>query len=87
MVEYNDRRDLLKKVQEADFLALDLQLYLNTHPNCERALRLYTETVSKAKALRKEFEEKYGPLTATATQNKAPWAWSRNPWTWEKERN
>ncbi len=87
MVEYNDRRELLKKVQEADFLALDLQLYLNTHPNCERALKLYTETASKAKTLRKEFEEKYGPLTATHTPNKLPWQWSKNPWTWEKERS
>ena len=87
MVEYNDRRELLRKVQEADFLALDLQLYLNTHPNCERILKLYTETVRKAKNLRKEFEEKYGPLTATETPNRLPWQWSKNPWTWEKERN
>lgn len=81
------RRDLLKKVQEADFYALELQLYLNTHPNCERALRLYEETVKKAKVLRKEYEETYGPLTATSSSGKAPWQWSKNPWTWEIERS
>lgn len=87
MVENLSRRELLKKIQEADFFALDLQLYLNTHPNCERALKLYTETVRNAKTLRNEYEEKYGPLTATATPNRTPWQWSKNPWTWEKERN
>lgn len=81
------RRDLLRKVQEADFFALELQLYLNTHPNCERALSLYEETVKKAKVLRKEYEEKFGPLTATSTPGKAPWQWSKDPWTWEIERS
>ena len=87
MVENINRREMLKKLQEADFLALDLQLYLNTHPNCEKALKLYTETVNGAKELKKEFEEKYGPLTVWSTKNRTPWEWSRNPWTWEKERN
>ena len=83
----SSRRELLKKVQEADFFALDLQLYLNTHPNCARALALYQEAVQKAKELRKEFEKTYGPLTATSTPAKLPWQWSRNPWTWEIERS
>ena len=82
----NSRQEMLKKVQEADFFALELQLYLNTHPNCERALSLYEETVKKAKLLRKEYEENFGPLTATSTPGKAPWQWSKNPWTWEYER-
>ena len=89
MTETNNssRRDLLKKVQEADFFALELQLFLNTHPNCEEALKLYSDAVKKAKMLRNEYESNYGPLTATSTPAKAPWQWSRNPWTWEIERS
>jgi len=83
----SSRRELMKKVQEADFFALDWQLYLNTHPDCERALALYTEAVMKAKALRREYESTYGPITATSTPNKLPWQWSKNPWTWEYERS
>lgn len=81
------RKELLKKVQEADFFALELQLFLNTHPNCEEALKLYSESVKKAKTLRNEYESNYGPLTAMSTPAKAPWQWSRNPWTWEIERS
>lgn len=89
MTESNNtsRRELLKKIQEADFFALDLQLYLNTHPDCERALALYVDTIKKAKSLRNEYEENYGPLTAARSSSKTPWQWSENPWTWEKERS
>lgn len=89
MTEMNNtsRKDLLRKIQEADFFALDLQLYLNTHPECERALALYSETVREAKALRKEYESVYGPITATSAVGKSPWQWSKNPWTWSKERS
>ena len=81
------RREMLKKVQEADFFALDLQLYLNTHPNCSKALKLYTDAARKAAMLRKEYEESFGPLTATQTPNVLPWQWAKNPWTWENERS
>ena len=83
----NTRKQLMKKIQETDFYALDLQLYLNTHPNCKRALALFSDTVKEAKALRKEYETKYGPLTAYGAAEKAPWTWLENPWTWEKERS
>lgn len=81
------RRELLKKIQEADFFALDLQLYLNTHPNCTRALNLYAKTVAEAKKMREEYEKKYGPLTAGASSSSPPWQWIKNPWTWEYERS
>lgn len=89
MAEYNEnlRREKLRQVQEADFLALDLQLYLNTHPDCIRALELYTKTIKNAKELRKEYEKEYGPLTAGASSSQAPWQWIKNPWTWDKERS
>ena len=89
MMECNtsSRSELLKKIQETDFFAYDLQLYLNTHPRCERALNLYVKTVEESKKLKAEFEEKYGPLTATSTPATIPWQWSKNPWTWEKERS
>ena len=89
MMEINltNRNELLKKIQEMDFFAFDLQLYLNTHPKCERALKLYVETVNEAKKLRREYEEKFGPITATSTPATIPWQWSKNPWTWDKERS
>ena len=86
-INHNSRNELLRKIQEIDFYAYDLQLYLNTHPECERALTLYSKTIEEAKKLRNEYEATYGPLTASASIRKYPWQWSKNPWTWEKERS
>ena len=80
----NERRDLLYKLQAADFAAHDLMLYLDTHPCCQSALTLYHEKLREAKALREEYEKKYGPLTAQSSSTRTPWQWIENPWTWER---
>jgi spore coat protein JB len=80
----SERTDLLYRLQAADFAAYDLMLYLDTHPCCKSALELYREKVNEAASLRKEYEAKYGPITATASSKKTPWQWIQNPWVWER---
>ncbi|MGM9551915.1 MAG: spore coat protein CotJB [Clostridia bacterium] len=80
----DSRKELLYKVQAADFAAHDLMLYLDTHPCCQSALTLYHEKHREAKELRNEYESKYGPLTAGASNERTPWQWIENPWVWER---
>lgn len=80
----SERTQMLRKVQEADFAAYDLMLFLDTHPNCQSALTMYKEAVEKGKTLRKEYEAAYGPLTASASSESAPWQWIKNPWPWNR---
>ena len=80
----DSRKELLYRLQAADFAAYDLLLYLDTHPCCQSALSLYKEKVAEAKALRTEYEEKYGPLTASSSSSQTPWQWIQNPWSWER---
>lgn len=80
----SERTDLLYRLQAADFAAYDLMLYLDTHPCCQSALELYREKVNEADSLRKEYESKYGPLTATSSSKKTPWQWIQNPHAWER---
>lgn len=82
-----DRQDLLYRLQAADFAAYDLLLYLDTHPCCQSTLSLYKEKVNEAKALRNEYESKYGPITATSSSKTTPWQWIQNPWVWERSSN
>ncbi len=84
MSNNTERQAKLRAVQEADFFAHDLQLYLNTHPDCIRALELYSESVQTAKQLRNEYEKEYGPITAAASSSVPPWEWINSPWTWER---
>lgn len=78
----SERMQMLKKVQEADFAAYDLMLYLDTHPNCQTAITKYKEAVERGKKYRSEYEASYGPLTASSSSAAAPWQWSKNPWPW-----
>ncbi len=80
----SERRELLRKIQAADFFACDLHLYLNTHPNCMRALSLFKDATAQGRTLRDEYEKKYGPLTASASADTTPWQWSKDPWVWER---
>ncbi len=81
----SERAAMLKKVQEADFAAYDLALYLDTHPDCQTALTMYKEAAEKSCAYRREFEAAYGPLTAMASSAAAPWQWIKNPWPWNRQ--
>jgi spore coat protein JB len=76
------RLKMLKEVMAADFAAIDLQLYLNTHPYDRRALTVYMSNARRAKMLMENFERMYGPITAIAS-NSYPWPWIENPWPWD----
>lgn len=79
------RDKLLKEVMASDFTAIDLNLYLNTHPNDQKALALFNNSVQRSKMLRDKYESMYGPLTANMSTCKYPWQWIAGPWPWEKE--
>lgn len=84
MTAMTKREALLKKISTYQFAVLDLQIYLDTHPNDTDVVEKVKEFKAKAKPLIAEFEDKYGPLTknANATNN---WSWVKGPWPWESE--
>ena len=57
-----EREMMLQKLMELDFLAVDLGLYLNTHPTETEAINAYNQTIEAADTLRMKFEAAYGPL-------------------------
>lgn len=73
--------DLLKQIQEYEFAITDLSLYLDTHPNDEKALFLYRRYCIEAKDLKDKYQKMYGPLTINCPCNK--WKWRDEPWPWE----
>ena len=84
-----DREELLKKLSELDFIAVDLGLYLNTHPNDSEAIQAYNQVITAADAVRMKYEEAFGPMCsfrsyASDTQD---WQWKNNPWPWQTDAN
>ena len=46
-----NREELLRKIQELSFVKCELELFLDTHPQCTVALDNYTDTVNALKKL------------------------------------
>lgn len=80
-----DRNELLLKLSQMNFTALDLQLYLDTHPTEKRAIEQYNMAVNEANKLRAEYESMYGPLASFVTpSDPAEFTYINEPWPWQK---
>lgn len=77
-----NRESLLMRLSAAQFAAWELHVFLDTHPCNKEALVLRDKYVRECNELKKEYEEKFGPLTPkSATPNR----WLENPWPWDYE--
>lgn len=77
------REILLKKISTYGFAMLDLQIFLDTHPNDEKTLSKIRKFRDILQPLREEYERNYGPLTKSEDTNN--WTWVNAPWPWESE--
>jgi spore coat protein JB len=75
---------LLEEIQKTDFVALELNLYLDTHPDDLNAIAQYNSFSMKSKELREHFESQFGPLQNFGNSLSGfPWGWSTTPWPWQ----
>ena len=78
---------LLKKIQAESFAVVEANLYLDTHPTCKDGLEYFRRHKELCEKLKKEYEEKYGPLTAAASEGTKKWEWVTEPFPWELDAN
>lgn len=83
----NERRELLCALQQYEFALYDLQLYLDSHPNCMEAMRQYKKYKAMKKSAEEQFVRLYGPIVAEQSDTDNEWNWIQDPWPWEKEGN
>ncbi|MBQ7036879.1 MAG: spore coat protein CotJB [Clostridia bacterium] len=77
------RNEMMRALQEADFAVYDLLLYLDTHPDDEKALAMYQDLVRRAQDAKRAYEQAYGPVTADAARGTREWTWIKSPWPWD----
>lgn len=80
-------KEKLLMLQESDFAADDIKLYLDTHPNdAVMIMKLYMQ-LQKSMLLRNEIETRYAyPLSASsASVYGAPFKWIASPWPWNSD--
>lgn len=75
---------LLEEMQAIDFVIVELNLYLDTHPNDIEAIKQFNEFTKKSMKLKTQFEERFGPLTNFGRSYvKYPFNWIDTPWPWQ----
>jgi spore coat protein JB len=76
---------LMEKLQESEFVAIELNLYLDTHPDDMAALHDYNYAVDNSRMLAARYEASFGPLYNFGLQNNSDksWQWINSPWPWE----
>lgn len=77
-----DHRELLHNLQRIEFAMVEVNLYLNAHPDCAEALAQYANLQNMHKNALAEYEAVCGPIMAQ-NNNSETWDWVRTPWPWE----
>ena len=78
----SEREKSLQALSAVQFMAWELHLYLDTHPNDKNAMRRLQKYAAEYRARLADFEEKFGPLSP---RTGAGAAWLKNPWPWDTE--
>jgi len=81
----DERNTLLEQIMAYEFVLIDLQLYLDTHPADKNALRDYKMALDHSENLRRQYQAKYGPLSIRSLPDPNCWQWVNDPWPWNKE--
>lgn len=76
------RREMINKIRALEFAINELALYLDTHPDDQKALCLHKKYCKECKELKDKYQKVFGPLTINYPCNK--WRWLEEPWPWER---
>lgn len=83
MTNQTEKAAMMQAVREAAFALIDINLYLDSHPDDEKAIVYFNKYQQINKEVRREYEERFGPLTASGVDTCDGWTWVRDPWPWE----
>ena len=76
------RREMIMEIKALNFSVIELALYLDTHPEDEKAICMHKEYCKQLKELKDRYQRVYGPLSIYYPCNK--WRWLEEPWPWER---
>ncbi len=79
------RKDLLEHLSAASFATVDLQLYMDTHPDDKEALAKLNKYLDETAALTAEYTRRYGPLSPQDIYGDTSFEWVNSPWPWSRD--
>ncbi len=83
-MENSEKARLLREIQLCTFSLVEANLYLDTHPDDQEALRFYEKHQKRLHERKAEYEERFGKIAA-GEDGRLRWAWIDEPWPWQME--
>lgn len=80
----SERDKMMKKLMALSFMMYDAHLFLNSHPKDKQALEFYNKYKTLYEEAVKDYEKKFGPITAAGVGDSNTWTWATTPWPWER---
>lgn len=78
-------QQLFNQIQQLEFICVDLNEYLDTHPDDEMALCEYNFYGKELRRLKREYAQVCGPIQnfGNAEADGPSFNWLQSPWPWE----
>lgn len=76
---------MLRRIMELEFICLELQLFLDTHPDETRAVQDFSAVSAELMEAKSQYEAMYGPLLSYGFGKASGqrWQWIDDLWPWE----
>lgn len=79
------REQLFHIINVSSFALDDLNLFLDTHPDCTDAITLYNQQKAIRTQAIREYTENFGPIDKYNVDTCQGWSWTETAWPWEGE--
>ena len=77
----SNREEMMNDIRSYNFAITELGLYLDVHPDDQRAIALHKEYCKCYKDVMEKYQRMYGQLSIVYPGNKSRWL--EEPWPWE----
>ena len=81
-----NKEQLLTQIQAVCLIAVDLHLFIDTHPNDKKASEDYEKVSKQFQTLKNQYEQQFGPLVSFGHQSSLEhYNWTNEPWPWQNK--
>ena len=81
------RHELMEQIARCEFILVDINLFLDTHPGNERAIADYNGYAEQLAAMKKMYVENFGPIANfgnSMNHRGTTWLWNELPFPWQR---
>lgn len=83
MNQAKSKKELFNWINKVSFMAYEMVLYLDTHPDDQQALSFFQKYEQLRRQALATYAAQYGPLNLDSINSDDHWHWATQAWPWE----